>query len=584
MKKYLANAWSPGMLPAGVEAALRFVPLTLAEARIHAVDAESVVGHADTARVLEALLERPVAHNRANVTLAPGDEVLVAQLEGGRLPEGARTLPESATLRWMRVRWEPEAEGGPAPLPQRLPPEAPSAKPVAGAGPRVPPPVISEPFHDPAFVAGLAGRTDEAGGPLDTLVAIPSNDAVLALAVVTRARRVYLLVTGPGLRQKGETYKAWLEANVRPAPEVRFLPDDEDDVLDDRNLVAELHEAVRRNKSVGVLVTGGTAVHTALLSHYAHASGARTLHVTVPYVDGRPDLQRPERGFQVLQVPREVQDRLRLEEAKVLAEGGNFTGARARLEGCTTLGPVRDAALAWIAMLDAREALRLDEARGHLAALGEAIDRRTGAEKANAEWKLLVDSHGRASRALVATRPGTLAHEQHFAAEAVHRAGQETERGRLDLAALLYYRFTEAAVAARLRYACAPAVDPDRGLDDATVAAHAESLRAVALAVHGPEARTLTAGAPLGLVNGLVVLHALGDPVVHGWDDPLRVLREIKALSESRNRSIFAHGFQAMSKPDLERWKTVAHGCLFAFFFIGDPAAWGRIFGSHRAN
>ena len=581
MKTYLANAWSAGMLPAGAPAALDVVPVTPEEARTLAVGAESIVGHADTAAVLAELLGRPVAHNRVSVTLAPGDDVLVAQLEGGRLPEGARTLPEGASVRWMRVRWKLGAEGGPPPS-ATPPPEAVSPPATRAAPERVVPPAISAPFHDPAFVGALADRTEDAGGPLDVLVAIPSNDAVLALAVATHARKVLLLVTGAEWRTKGRAYEVWLRANMTPPPQVHFLPEDEDDVLDERNLIAQLHEAVRRSKRVGVLVTTGTSVHTALLSHYAHARGARTLHVTVPYVGGRPEFQRPERGFQLLEVPAEVRHRLREEEARELALGGNFERARQRLDHCDTLGTRLRANLDWIDMLDAREALRLDEARVALGRLQGALQRLTNAEKANAEWSLLVRSAERATRALVATEPGTLAHELHFAAEAFHRAGQETRRGRLDLAALLYYRFTESAVAVRLRYACAPSIEPDQGLGGETFNAHADALADVARAVHGARARGLAPGAPLGLVNGLIVLHALGDPVVHGWEQPVKVIQTLKELSESRNKSIFAHGFQAMQPADLARWREVAHDRLFRFFNIGERPVWGGIFGAHE--
>ena len=47
----------------------------------------SVIGHKDTANVLG------VKMNRINVTLRKGAVAYVAQLQGGRLPEGATTLP-----------------------------------------------------------------------------------------------------------------------------------------------------------------------------------------------------------------------------------------------------------------------------------------------------------------------------------------------------------------------------------------------------------------------------------------------------------------------------------------------------------
>ena len=57
----------------------------------------SAVGHKDTANVLG------VKMNRVNVTLKRGDIAYVAQLQGGRLPEGATTLPEGFSFKFIRV-------------------------------------------------------------------------------------------------------------------------------------------------------------------------------------------------------------------------------------------------------------------------------------------------------------------------------------------------------------------------------------------------------------------------------------------------------------------------------------------------
>lgn len=59
---------------------------------------ESAVGHADTAAVLG------VPMNRINVKLHSGDVAYVAQLQGGRLPEGSTTLPEGFSFKYLEVR------------------------------------------------------------------------------------------------------------------------------------------------------------------------------------------------------------------------------------------------------------------------------------------------------------------------------------------------------------------------------------------------------------------------------------------------------------------------------------------------
>lgn len=57
----------------------------------------SAIGHADTATVLG------VPMNRINVSLNKGDILFVAQLQGGRLPEGSTTLPEGFSFKFLQV-------------------------------------------------------------------------------------------------------------------------------------------------------------------------------------------------------------------------------------------------------------------------------------------------------------------------------------------------------------------------------------------------------------------------------------------------------------------------------------------------
>ena len=70
--KYLSSAFSPKMTKH------RFTgePITLEEAKALASDAKSVVGHNVTAPIIAALLGQPVAFNRQNVELVPGDVVI----------------------------------------------------------------------------------------------------------------------------------------------------------------------------------------------------------------------------------------------------------------------------------------------------------------------------------------------------------------------------------------------------------------------------------------------------------------------------------------------------------------------------
>lgn len=98
-KKYLVNAFSIQML-SGPAATVRFEEI---DATDIPSDVTSAIGHADTAAVLSDLLGFPVPMNRMNVTLDENTELYVAQLMGGRLPEGSTTLPKGYRFRFYRV-------------------------------------------------------------------------------------------------------------------------------------------------------------------------------------------------------------------------------------------------------------------------------------------------------------------------------------------------------------------------------------------------------------------------------------------------------------------------------------------------
>ena len=57
----------------------------------------SVVGHSDTATVLG------VKFNRVSLTLNHGNTLYVAQLQGGRLPEGCTTLPAGFNFKYLKI-------------------------------------------------------------------------------------------------------------------------------------------------------------------------------------------------------------------------------------------------------------------------------------------------------------------------------------------------------------------------------------------------------------------------------------------------------------------------------------------------
>jgi len=92
---YIGNAFSLQMVAPEHLDRVRFEAVDLAEYPLG--EFHSIVGHADIAAVLG------VGMNRASVMLNPEDTMLVAQLVGGRLPEGSKTLPEGFRLQGVLV-------------------------------------------------------------------------------------------------------------------------------------------------------------------------------------------------------------------------------------------------------------------------------------------------------------------------------------------------------------------------------------------------------------------------------------------------------------------------------------------------
>ena len=102
---YITNAFSLNMISDRVCAAGRasFREISVSEAIELAQRLESAVGHPDTAAVFTDVLGSEVKVNRMMIALNEGDSLLVGQYRGPRLPEGAKTLPEGATIKWYLV-------------------------------------------------------------------------------------------------------------------------------------------------------------------------------------------------------------------------------------------------------------------------------------------------------------------------------------------------------------------------------------------------------------------------------------------------------------------------------------------------
>lgn len=101
---YLANAFSLQMIHGDdAKVAIKTVPPTEVSNRLKTENWVSSMGHQDVAAVASDVLGLEVRYNRGNIVLRRGDVLFVAQVVGGRLPEGATTLPVGYNIVWKQV-------------------------------------------------------------------------------------------------------------------------------------------------------------------------------------------------------------------------------------------------------------------------------------------------------------------------------------------------------------------------------------------------------------------------------------------------------------------------------------------------
>lgn len=91
---YIGNAFSTKMLD--VPQTVKFEQVTADEFNNIKTAATSAVGHQDTANVLG------VEMNRISLKLKENDILYIAELQGGRLPEGVTTLPDGFAFKYIK--------------------------------------------------------------------------------------------------------------------------------------------------------------------------------------------------------------------------------------------------------------------------------------------------------------------------------------------------------------------------------------------------------------------------------------------------------------------------------------------------
>lgn len=100
----LFNAFSIQMIDIEVIANVEFTAINKEEAaRLLFNSVDSYIGHVDTAAVVSNFLGIQVECKRRFGHIDKGEAAIVAQVVGGRLPEGCTKLPENMEIKFYKV-------------------------------------------------------------------------------------------------------------------------------------------------------------------------------------------------------------------------------------------------------------------------------------------------------------------------------------------------------------------------------------------------------------------------------------------------------------------------------------------------
>ena len=407
-------------------------------------------------------------------------------------------------------------------------------------------------FDDPEFVAQFTFP-----GEFDWLVAVPSNDGVIGAILGLRPKSVLFVNTGGPVPERWAQIKAWF-ANRPALPAPAFAGDESAAPVQHTALVGVIERALgsAERSRVAFLITGGSSEHTALLTQLALATGATLLHIEAPYKpSGTLDLASKERGLKALHLPSAVAELYLLKRARALVRGGTAAEAVRLLQTHDTAHRLSDlgaTTLLWAVGCEARDGLRFPDALEAFRRGGELVARQSRSTEWNAIGERL-RSDADAVGPLAVPAPAAL----EVCAELLAQAARAGELRRFNLAALLYYRSAEVIVAEALhRHGEFPVRDVSRGrdtlLDDDEGRARLQGWYRAAL---GRDGLAPAAGRPIGLMDGRLLLAALGCEVNHAKAGPeLEDIGELLRLTTSRNQSLFAHGFTPVAESEVKGW------------------------------
>jgi hypothetical protein len=104
--RYVCNVFTIAMAPDGGRLEYRQVTVDEARSLLQETEINQAVGHEQTVTMANAQIGADLLQfNRVSVRLEDGDDLVLCQYVGPRLPEGATTLPEGAEIRWYHATY-----------------------------------------------------------------------------------------------------------------------------------------------------------------------------------------------------------------------------------------------------------------------------------------------------------------------------------------------------------------------------------------------------------------------------------------------------------------------------------------------
>lgn len=105
MNVYIGNVFSLQMLDQNETLAVEVYPLsTWYVQSLLKGKFTSIVGHAPTATIMSNMFNTDITYNKTQIQLSEGDFLVVAQISGGRIPDGAHELPEGLEMKFSGVK------------------------------------------------------------------------------------------------------------------------------------------------------------------------------------------------------------------------------------------------------------------------------------------------------------------------------------------------------------------------------------------------------------------------------------------------------------------------------------------------